>query len=357
MKKEKEKKTKKKKSASKKKILKRIAIALGALIVILGAGAWYFLFSAMNDTGKTQYIYIDSDDNIDSVYTKVATVSKGRCMTGFKLLAGSGKYASNIHKGRYAIDEKISAYRFYQKLKVGEQTPLNVTVPSVRTLDVLAGRVTKKLEMDSVTLLNALSDPSICAKYGTDTANVIGLFLPETYSMNWDVTAEELISRMKKESDKYWTDERKSQAQAQGLTPAEAVTLASIVAEETNNKEEKPSVAGLYLNRLKINMLLQADPTVKYALKNFGAKRVLNSMLTVDNPYNTYKYAGLPPGPIRNPERVNIDAVLSPAQHEYLYMCAKETFDGTHNFAKTMAEHQANARRYTQALNERGIKK
>ena len=353
----KEKKTKKKKSASKKKILKRIAIALGALIVILGAGAWYFLFSAMNDTGKTQYIYIDSDDNIDSVYTKVAAVSKGRCMTGFKLLAGSGKYASNIHKGRYAIDEKISAYRFYQKLKVGEQTPLNVTVPSVRTLEVLAGRVTKKLEMDSVTLLNALSDPSICAKYGTDTANVIGLFLPETYSMNWDVTAEELISRMKKESDKYWTDERKSQAQAQGLTPAEAVTLASIVAEETNNKEEKPSVAGLYLNRLKINMLLQADPTVKYALKNFGAKRVLNSMLTVDNPYNTYKYAGLPPGPIRNPERVNIDAVLSPAQHEYLYMCAKETFDGTHNFAKTMAEHQANARRYTQALNERGIKK
>lgn len=352
----KEKKTKKQSNA-KKKILKRSAIALCALAVILGAGAWYFLFSSMNSTDKTQYIYIDGDDTIDSVYTKVSAVSKGHCMTGFKLLAGSGKYESNIHKGRYAIDGDISAYRLYQKLKVGEQTPLNVTIPSVRTLDVLAGRVTRKLELDSVTLLRALSDPAICAKYDTDTANVIGLFLPETYSMNWDVTAEELIERMKKESDKYWTDERKSQAKAQGLTAAEAVTLASIVAEETNNKAEKPTVAGLYLNRLKIDMLLQADPTVKYALKNFAAKRVLNSMLTVDNPYNTYKYVGLPPGPIRNPERVNIDAVLNPAQHEYLYMCAKETFDGTHNFAKTMAEHQANARRYTQALNERGIKK
>lgn len=349
---------KRKKSTPKqKKRLKRIGLTVGALILLAVIVGWYFLFSAMNATGKTQYVYIDQDDNIDSVYTKVGAVSKGRCMTGFKLLAGSGKYADNIHKGRYAIDESISAYRLYQKLKVGEQTPLNVTVPSVRTLDMLAARVSKKLEMDSLTLYRALTDPAICKKFETDTANIIGLFLPETYSMNWDVTPEELIGRMKKESDKYWTEEREAQAKAQGLTPAEAVTLASIVAEETNNKEEKPTVAGLYLNRLKINMLLQADPTVKFALKNFGAKRVLNSMLTVDNPYNTYKYAGLPPGPIRNPERINIDAVLNPTKHDYLYMCAKETFDGTHNFATTMAEHQVNARRYAQALNERGIKK
>ena len=212
---------KRKKSASKrKKQLKRIGQALGLLALIAVGAGWYFLFSAINATGETQYVYIDQDDNIDSVYTKVGAVSKGRCMTGFKLLAGSGKYADNIHKGRYAIDKSISAYRLYQKLKVGEQTPLNVTVPSVRTLDVLAARVSKKLEMDSVTLYRALSDPAICQKFDTDTANIIGLFLPETYSMNWDVTPEELIGRMKKESDKYWTDERKAQAKAQGLTPA-----------------------------------------------------------------------------------------------------------------------------------------
>lgn len=239
----KKKKTNKKATGkNQKKWMKRITILAVILLVAGVAAGWYFLFSAMNNTGKTQYVYIDSDDNIDSVYAKVGAVSKGRSMTGFKLLAGSGKYASNIHKGRYAIDENISAYQLYQKLKVGEQTPLNVTVPSVRTLDVLAGRVSKKLEMDSAALYRALTDPSICAKYDTDTTNVIGLFLPETYSMNWDVTPDELIGRMKKESDKYWTEERKSQAKAQGLTPQQAVTLASIVAEETNNKAEKPTV-------------------------------------------------------------------------------------------------------------------
>ena len=171
----------------------------------------------------------------------------------------------------------------------------------------------------------------------------------------WKNMAQQLGSR--EEYDRFWNDNRKKKADALGMDPMEVVTLASIVAEETNYKPEKPIVAGLYLNRLKKGMLLQADPTVKFALKNFGAKRVLNSMLTVDNPYNTYRYGGLPPGPIRNPETDNIDAVLDYTQHDFLYMCAKETFDGTHNFAKTMAEHEANARRYAAALNERGIKR
>jgi UPF0755 protein len=161
---------------------------------------------------------------------------------------------------------------------------------------------------------------------------------------------------MKKEYDRFWSAARKEKAKTIGLTPEEVTTLASIVEEETANDDEKPMVAGMYMNRLNTDMLLQADPTVKFALKDFEAKRIYNSMLAVDNPYNTYKYKGLPPGPIRIPSVVGIDAVLNHTHHDYLYMCAKEDFSGTHNFAKTYTEHQANAAKYVKALNERGIR-
>lgn len=339
------------------KARKAILFSVLGLGIIVGGSAWYLLNSPINAMDKTQYVYIDNDDNLDSVCTKVGEHAKGLSMRIFTLLASHSSYGENIKKGRYGIDTHIGAYALFKQMKKGEQTPVNLPVPSVRIPETMAARLSKKLEIDSATIYKTLTDPALCQRLECDTNTIMGLFLPNTYNIYWDVTAEELLERMKKEYDRFWTDSRKKKAEALGLKPMEVMTLASIVAEETNYKPEKPIVAGLYLNRLKKGMLLQADPTVKFALKNFGAKRVLNSMLTVDNPYNTYRYAGLPPGPIRNPESDNVDAVLDYTEHDYLYMCAKETFDGTHNFAKTMSEHEANARRYAQALNERGIKK
>ena len=181
------------------------------------------------------------------------------------------------------------------------------------------------------------------------------LFIPETYEMYWDISVDEFFERMQTEHKRFWNTQRKAKAQEMGLTENEVATLASIVEEETNNNGEKPSVAGLYYNRLRIGMPLQADPTIKFALQEFGIRRILNSDLNVESPYNTYLHRGLPPGPIRIPSVVGLDAVLNYAHHNYLYMCAKEDFSGTHNFAATYREHLNNAQRYWAALNKRKI--
>jgi UPF0755 protein len=214
----------------------------------------------------------------------------------------------------------------------------------------------QKLLLDSAEVIQRLTDKTYLAQYGLTPETAVCLFIPNTYEVYWTMNAEQFVARMKKEHTRFWNEERRAKARAQGLTPEEVVTLASIVDEETNKNDEKPMVAGLYLNRLKRGMLLQADPTVKYAHGKFDLRRILLVHLTIDSPYNTYKYAGLPPGPIRIPSMAAIESVLNPAKHNYLYMCAKEDFSGYHNFASTLSQHNANARRYQQALNQRGIK-
>ena len=209
---------------------------------------------------------------------------------------------------------------------------------------------------DSASLASLFNDPEALKAYETRPEMLVSLFVPDTYEVYWTITPEALLKRMAKEYKAYWTAERKALAEQQGLTPDEVAVLASIVDKETTNVDEMPMVAGMYLNRLRTNMPLQADPTVKFALGNFALRRLYNSHLACDNPYNTYKYTGLPPGPICVPSPQAINAVLHPAQHNYLYMCAKEDFSSAHNFAATYAEHLANARRYQQALNQRNIK-
>ena len=202
-----------------------------------------------------------------------------------------------------------------------------------------------------------LADSALIRRMGYDKISLPCLIVPDTYEMYWNITPEALMERLQKEHDTYWNSQRKNQAQSIGLTPEEVVTLASIVEEETANDGEKPMVAGLYMNRLHKKMLLQADPTVKFALQDAGRRRILNSDLKVDSPYNTYLYAGLPPGPIRVPSKIGIEAVLNYARHDYIFMCAKEDFSGTHNFAVTLAQHMQNARRYQAALNARNIRR
>ena len=343
-----------------KKSKKKWLIGTAAVVAVILIGGYcvahHYLYSQLLAGDEKVYIYVDKDDNVDSVLHKVEAVAEPAAMTGFRKVVSFKDYGSNIKRGRYELNNSASAWSFTNTLLRGEQTPLNVPVPSVRTLDRLAAAVGKKLELDSVTLLNKLTDPAVCKKYGFEPNTITGMFIPDSYNMYWTVSVDEFLDRMKQEYDKFWNDERKKKAQEIGFTLNEIATLASIVTEETRNTAEKPTIAGLYINRLHKNMLLQSDPTVKFALKDFAAKRIYNRMLTVDDPYNTYKYAGLPPGPIKIPMKEDLEAVLNYQHHDYLYMCAKETFDGTHNYARTLSEHNANAQRYQRALNERGIR-
>lgn len=268
----------------------------------------------------------------------------------FEWVAGRMNYTRNIKPGRYMLAPDMSNVELVQKLRAGRQDPVKVVFHQIRTLPQLAGVVAQYLETDSVQLIQAFQNDSIATQYGLNRHTFASIFIPNTYELYWNTSATQFVSRMHAENNRFWTSRRTDRAREIGLTPVEVSILASIVEEETLKVDEMPKVAGLYLNRLRKGMLLQADPTVKFALGNFAIRRVLNADLKTDSPYNTYRYAGLPPGPIRLPSVVALDAVLNAASHHYLYMCAKEDFSGYHNFAVQLAQHQQNARRYRQAL-------
>jgi UPF0755 protein len=236
------------------------------------------------------------------------------------------------------------------------QTAISLRLPEVRTVEKLATALSDQIMLDSATLAKAFTDSAFCTKYGYKEETLTALFIPNTYEVYWDISLEKFMERMVKENQRFWNETRMKKAEAQGLTPVEVAILASIIDEETRNNGEKPMIAGMYLNRLKIKMPLQADPTIKFAMQAFKLRRILNSMLKTESPYNTYTNVGLPPGPIKIASIASLEAVLNPASHKYLYMCAKEDFSGTHNFARTYSEHLKNASRYRKALNARNIK-
>lgn len=336
----------------KKHYLVTAAICVGIIIVL----ALFYFLSPLSKAKETHYLYIDTDDTVDSVCQKLTPIAKSHSLSGLMTLVRHSGYADNLHTGRYEVTPSISAFSLFRNLKNGRQTPLTLTIPSVRTTDRLAAELSRKLMLDSAEIAEALITDSICQRYGLNTNTMISMFIPNSYEFYWNVSLDNFLDRMKKECDAFWTTERQQKADEAGLTREEVVTLASIIDEETANNAEKPMIAGMYLNRLHQNMPLQADPTVKFALKQFELRRIYNKHLAFDSPFNTYRNTGLPPGPIRIPTVAGIDAVLNHAKHNYVYMCAKEDFSGTHNFAATYAEHMANAAKYAKALNERGIR-
>lgn len=325
------------------------------MALILGiAGYWLFL-SSFSSAKEEIMVRVDRDDNCDSIQAKLERVASPRQMLGFRILSGVVGMKT-VRPGCYIAGGGISTLALFRNIRGGRQTPVKLTIPNVRTLGDLAARLSLQLELDSAQLASAFSDEALCQELGYDTTTIGCMFIPNTYEVFWNISAKDLMARLHKESNAFWTSKRKAEAKAAGLTPNEVIIMASIVDQETANSEEKPMVAGMYLNRLHQGMKLQADPTVKFALKQFALKRILHEHLSVDSPYNTYRHEGLPPGPIAIPALSSIEAVLHFAHHDYIYMCAKEDFSGTHNFAKTYEEHLANARKYAEALNERGIK-
>lgn len=325
-------------------------ISLAAVLLLLAMSLWtaWPLAASMNDTPLSVSIYIDADDTQDSVMHKVGSPRRWRLLN--RVLDPRPR------TGHYTIQPQESMLEVYRKLRNGLQTPVNITIPQSRTMEQLAGYLSHRLMLDSALLATSFRDTAFCARLGYTPQTLPALFIPDTYQMWWNISVDKFMERMQKENAAFWNDARQAKAHDLGLSRQEIVTLASIVAEETAHVPEMPKVAGMYIQRLRIGMPLQADPTVKFALGDFSLRRIYHAHLQVESPYNTYRNPGLPPGPIRIPHVQAIDAVLNQEQHGYLYMCAKEDFSGSHNFARTYAEHQANARRYSRALNARGIR-
>lgn len=341
---------------NRKKFLRNSIIGICLAVVIIGGTTYYLFFSKAFKINKTTYIYIRPNDSFDNLCKQLKDKAHPHSITAFKWMSHVQNYTQHIRSGRYAVEPTDNMFQFVRRLATGQQEPVNLIIPSVRTIEQLASRISARIMLDSVTFVSALKDSTQCAKIGYTTQNILCLFIPNTYQVYWDISLDEFLSRMQKEKKHFWNDERLQKAKEVGLTPEEVATLASIVDEETARNDEKPLIAGLYMNRLKKDMLLQADPTVKFACGDFSLRRILHKHLSVDSPYNTYLYKGLPPAPIRIPSISGIESVLNYAHHDYLYMCAKEDFSGRHNFAATLNEHQANARRYQRELNRRNIK-
>lgn len=332
-----------------------LASAIGCLVIVIGI-VCYFLFAGIAKNEGTSYLYIDDDDDMDSVSVKLSEIASPIGVTAVRTLARHMGYVDKIRTGRYALESGMSSLQFFRNLRNGHQEPLKLVMPSVRTKARLAQELGSMMMFRDSDFLEAIKDADVCKKYELDTATIISMFIPNTYEVYWDTPIEKFLDRMKKESDRFWKGDRMAKAEKLHLTPVQVIIIASIIDEETANNGEKPMVAGMYYNRLMQNMPLQADPTIKFALQDFSLRRIYTKLLSVESPYNTYRNAGLPPGPIRIPSVAGIDAVLNLVHHDYLFMCAKEDFSGTHNFAKTYQEHLVNAAKYSKALDARGVK-
>ncbi|MCQ2206819.1 MAG: endolytic transglycosylase MltG [Paludibacteraceae bacterium] len=338
---------------------------LGGLtaVTLVGLGVAYYAYSSLfaaNVQLKNAQpeLYIKHGDTFDDVVASLEKTGAIKDMDKFISTAKMKKYDQHVKSGCYIMKNGMSSFELVRLLASGNQTPVKLTFNNKRTAPELAGRLAEVLEMDSLTALEAIYNDTLLDKWGIDRANAISVFVPNTYEIYWDITPAKLMARMKKEYDNFWNSNRKAKLARTGLSQKEVSILASIVEEEQNQKyDEQPAIAGLYINRLRKGMKLESDPTVKFAVGDFTIRRVLTAHLSTDSPYNTYMYAGLPPGPIRIPSIKAIDNVLNFKESDYIYMCAKEDFSGYHNFAVTGAEHQANAQRYHSALNRQRIYK
>ncbi|HAQ70741.1 MAG TPA: endolytic transglycosylase MltG [Flavobacteriales bacterium] len=335
-------------------------IILGALIGAYMALDYYQRIFSPNVELKDSSIefFVRSGDDYTAVYKALISQNIIQDSSSFDWVAQRKKYPELVKAGRYLILDGMNNNQLVNLLRSGEQNSIRLILRSVRTKTELAANVAKYIEADSLSVISLLDDNAFCAQYGFNTTTIFSLFLPNTYEFYWNTTAEEFIVRMAREYKRFWNEDRVVKARSLNLSQSEVSTLASIVqSEQAAKKDERAVVAGLYLNRLRKGMRLESDPTLIHAIGDFTIKRVLNIHKEINSPYNTYRNAGLPPGPILLPEIESIDAVLNASKHNYLFMCAKEDFSGYHNFSESYREHVNNAKRYQRELNKRKIYK
>ncbi len=340
------------------KIGKFIIIFFAIAFVIVGARAYKLYHYTFDANVKTDYVLlIRENQDFEEVYKELEKAAVLNDNKAFKWVSDKKSYPSNVKPGRYMLKANMTTNALVNKLRSGNQDPVDVTFNNVRIKEDLAGKVSKYLWADSLSILQLFTNEQEISERGFDAETYRTMFIPNTYEMYWTTDAEEFGTRMYREYERFWNEDRKNKAKALELTPVQVSILASVVESETAKADELKRVAGLYINRLRRNIPLQADPTIKYAVGDFSLRRILNKHLEIDSPYNTYKYAGLPPGPICFPSVSSIDAVLNYEKHDFIYMCAKEDFSGYHNFAKTLAQHNRNAAKYRAALDKNRIYK
>lgn len=335
---------------------------LCSLAVAIMVVAWRVYNSGFK-LQNTTYLYVDADDNVDSISQKIESQTAPESMRVFHLFAGLLNLKDRIRTGRYEVSPQHTMLNLIRDIRNHHEKPIMLVVPSTRTMDAMAGKLANQLMLDSASIEQYLKDEGNIKALGYTKETLPGLFIPNTYEVYWDVSIPKLMERMQKENAAFWNEERMNKLQevsqyaGEEMTKEKVITLASIVDSETADDGEKPTIAALYMNRMRKPMALQSDPTVIFAVGDFSIRRVLHEHLKVESPYNTYRNLGLPPGPIRVPSIAGIDAVLNHDKNDYIYMCAKEDFSGTHNYAVSYGEHLRNAARYTKALNERGIRR
>jgi UPF0755 protein len=342
-------------------LVQKILVIIAFVVVVTGVVTGIrtfrkiYLPNVIVESGSGGYLYIKTGSNIDDVCKSLYENNYVINRQSFEWMAEKKNYAGHIKAGKFKLKNRMSNNDLIDLLRSGRQVSVRVSFNNIRLKHQLAGIVAKYLEADSLEFLKIVSDENYLKSIGFTNETVMALFIPNTYEFMWNTNATEFVERMKKEYEKFWNKQRLEKAEKLGLTPVQVITLASIVSEESNMASEYATIAGVYLNRIKTGMPLQADPTVKFAMGNFALKRVLKKHTEFDSQYNTYKYRGIPPGPICLPSVKVINAVLNTEKHSFLYFCAKSDFSGMHVFAKNLIQHNQNAITYQRALDKRRI--
>ncbi|WP_292267630.1 endolytic transglycosylase MltG [Butyricimonas sp.] len=340
------------------KIVKRIlvfVIIIMALVAVMGGIGYYYVFSPNTVVTDDGILYIRDSNSVAQVFKTLRSRGYIKNPNTLSGVAKLKKFSSSIKSGKYKIRDGMNNNELINMLRAGNQVPVHFTFNNMRTIEEFADEAHEELAVSKDELMALLADSDVLAELGFNSNTILAMFIPNTYEIYWNIPAMDLLKRMKKEYARFWNANRMAKAKEIGLSPEEVSTLASIIEEETVKTEEYPVIAGVYMNRLNKGIKLDACPTLKFALGDFTISRILDRHMQIDSPYNTYMYAGLPPGPIRMASIKVIDSVLNYQKHDYLFFCAKSDFSGYHNFSRTLRQHNAYAREYHRELNKRKI--
>jgi UPF0755 protein len=338
--------------------MKKLFFWIFIIGLIVGAYAAWQVFGPTVSTPAGKYFYVRTGSDYNSVKSLLVQQQVLGNTFFFDLIAKQLKYPQKVKAGRYEIKKGMSTLSLVRMLRSGNQAPVNFVITKLRLKEELAQKIAANFETDSASVMQVLNDPANHNKYGVNGNTIMTTVIPNTYSIYWNTSAQKIMDKLHTEKEKFWTPERLAKAKAINLSPEQVYTMASIVEEETNKDADKGKIASVYMNRIATGMRLEADPTIKFALKNFALKRIWNSHkeASAGSPYNTYYVAGLPPGPICTPSPKTIDAVLNAPQTNYIFFVAKPDWSGLSNFSSTYAEHLVYAKNYQRFLDSVNIK-